>query len=138
MRTRAKRIAESEPYEEYRTRLREERNRLRIALSTAEDRIRDLKGIDASQLDDPVPDCDCEYLMESYNRQRERLKSVVESLERIEERTFGLCVACSRPIGQKRLEVLPSAQYCLSCQEELEHSGPHVVPSAAPLLLASF
>jgi DnaK suppressor protein len=45
---------------------------------------------------------------------------VTEALERIEEGSYGQCVACENEINPKRLEAVPWARYCLQCQERLE------------------
>ena len=65
----------------------------------------------------------------SYNRElmfslsdneRTQLLAVDAALERIEEGGYGTCAACGRPIGEKRLEAVPWARYCVSCQERAE------------------
>ncbi len=123
MNRRTKNMTRSLQHEHLREKLRQESAELRSALSKAEDRLRQLNATDVSQADETLTNCDFEYLSNAYNRQRERLKSIVESLERIDEGTFGMCVGCGKPIGQKRLKVMPSARYCLSCQEELEQDA---------------
>lgn len=47
------------------------------------------------------------------------LREVEEALERIEEGAYGDCMDCDEPISTKRLEAIPWARYCISCQEEL-------------------
>ena len=42
------------------------------------------------------------------------------ALERLHEGTFGDCLHCGRPIGEKRLEALPWTPYCIECQEKIE------------------
>jgi DnaK suppressor protein len=51
---------------------------------------------------------------------RQLLKQVDAALERIRLKTFGLCERCGVPIGEKRLEALPFARFCITCQEEEE------------------
>lgn len=43
------------------------------------------------------------------------------ALERLKEGSFGECLQCSRPIGDKRLEALPWTPYCIDCQEKVEN-----------------
>jgi DnaK suppressor protein len=45
---------------------------------------------------------------------------VSEALERIENGSYGRCVACESEIEGKRLEAVPWTRYCLRCQERLE------------------
>jgi DnaK suppressor protein len=47
------------------------------------------------------------------------LREVEEALERVEEGLYGECMDCDEPISTKRLEAIPWARYCISCQEEL-------------------
>jgi len=65
---------------------------------------------------------DQEALIERCCHFRQRLKMIVRCLRRIREGTFGLCELCEEPIGQKRLEALPTARFCIGCQQEQERS----------------
>jgi len=47
------------------------------------------------------------------------LREVEEALDRIDEGIYGECMDCDEPISTKRLEAIPWARYCISCQEEL-------------------
>ena len=49
-----------------------------------------------------------------------QLARVRLALERLSEGTFGECLHCGRPIGEKRLEALPWTPYCIDCQEKIE------------------
>ncbi len=52
--------------------------------------------------------------------QRANLAKVEEALERIKKNSYGICEECGEEIPMKRLEALPFAQYCISCQQKLE------------------
>lgn len=41
------------------------------------------------------------------------LEDLRAALRRLAEGTYGLCVACGRPIAPERLEALPATPYCL-------------------------
>ena len=45
------------------------------------------------------------------------LHEVEGALHRCDEGTFGKCEDCSRKIGKRRLDVLPSARLCVRCEE---------------------
>lgn len=49
-----------------------------------------------------------------------QLSLVRLALDRLHEGTFGDCLHCSKPIGEKRLEALPWTPYCIECQEKVE------------------
>ena len=55
---------------------------------------------------------------------RKRLSDVRESLDRLRSGNFGVCASCGDRISEKRLSAVPSAIYCLECQEayERDHS----------------
>ena len=48
------------------------------------------------------------------------LKSVVAALSRIEDCSYGICRECEEPIAPKRLQAVPWAAYCRSCQEAVD------------------
>lgn len=53
------------------------------------------------------------------------LQQVRDALRRIDEGTYGRCVADGGPIEEKRLEAVPWTQYCIKHQRLLEAaSGP--------------
>jgi len=47
----------------------------------------------------------------------QRIKEIDAALRRIAIGTYGLCVYCGHSIPQGRLQVLPFAAGCVSCQE---------------------
>jgi DnaK suppressor protein len=55
---------------------------------------------------------------------RTMLSQVQDALERIENGTFGNCLADGEPIDEKRLEAMPWTPYCPAHQQQLEKSQP--------------
>lgn len=49
------------------------------------------------------------------------LAQVRESVQRIDDGTYGICIDCDRPIEPARLEAVPWTPYCLADQEK--HDG---------------
>jgi DnaK suppressor protein len=47
------------------------------------------------------------------------LREVEEALRRIERGTYGICHECEEPISAKRLDAVPWAKYCVTCQEQV-------------------
>ena len=45
-----------------------------------------------------------------------RLGDIDRALERIEDGSYGVCAGCSNDIPPRRLEALPFATLCVSCQ----------------------
>jgi len=61
-----------------------------------------------------------EFLFSLSNTERELIQQVDEALVRLEEKTFGRCTACGSEVNLKRLEAVPWASLCFSCQEKQE------------------
>jgi DnaK suppressor protein len=54
------------------------------------------------------------------DRDREKLLAIDEALQRIAEKTYGICESCEGEIQLGRLKVLPFTRLCVKCQEENE------------------
>ena len=61
-----------------------------------------------------------EFLFSLSNAERDLLNLVDEALGRIDGRRYGVCVVCDDEMDKKRLEAIPWAKHCLSCQEKQE------------------
>jgi DnaK suppressor protein len=61
-----------------------------------------------------------EVAIRNLDRQSALLKNVQAALARIEDETFGTCLRCDEAIPEKRLNALPWAAYCVSCQEAID------------------
>jgi len=53
-------------------------------------------------------------------RLRRALKDTEDALSKYETGTYGLCERCGQEIDWARLEAIPSARYCLVCQQHQE------------------
>src|SRR6516165_10722714 len=47
------------------------------------------------------------------------LREVGSALRRIETDNYGVCAECEEPISTKRLDAVPWARYCVTCQEAI-------------------
>jgi RNA polymerase-binding transcription factor DksA len=54
---------------------------------------------------------------------REMLANIDAALERIEDGTYGLCLACGKPIAEERLDAFPYVAYCIEDQARLERDN---------------
>src|SRR5262245_34239950 len=77
-----------------------------------------------SRLEDPSDSGDLsqqsheEWLFLNRNSlEKSLLREVEEALMRVKEGTYGICQECEEPISAKRLQALPWAKFCVSCQE---------------------
>jgi DnaK suppressor protein len=47
------------------------------------------------------------------------LREINDALHRIDTDQYGICLECEEPISQKRLDAVPWAKYCVTCQEAI-------------------
>ena len=47
------------------------------------------------------------------------LREIADALLRIDQDTYGICMECEEPISTKRLDAVPWARYCVTCQERI-------------------
>lgn len=78
-------------------------------------------SVDDSETPDPVDLAVRNYsknvmLAVSENESRQ-VVLIDEALLRIEDEEYGSCQNCEKEINPKRLAALPSARYCIDCQE---------------------
>jgi DnaK suppressor protein len=81
-------------------------------------------SVDDTETPDPVDLAVQNYsknvlLAVSENDSRQ-LQMIDEALQRIEDEEYGNCLNCNKDIMPKRLQAVPWARYCLSCQELVE------------------
>jgi DnaK suppressor protein len=46
---------------------------------------------------------------------RETLGDVERALQKLDDGTYGACEVCGKPIGDARLEAMPTASRCMAC-----------------------
>jgi DnaK suppressor protein len=61
-----------------------------------------------------------EFLFSLSNSERQLLQQVDDALARIESRSYGVCASCEDTLNLKRLQAVPWATLCISCQEKQE------------------
>ena len=55
------------------------------------------------------------------NNAQDLLAQVNAALRRLDEGRYGICARCGQEIAPDRLEALPYAIYCITCQSQIEH-----------------
>lgn len=75
-------------------------------------------GRDAYDLASDERDREISFILN--DREREKLLAIDEALQRIKEKTYGICESCEGEIQLGRLKVLPFTRLCVRCQEENE------------------
>jgi DnaK suppressor protein len=104
--------------EHYRRRLLEKREELLRALDR---HVHYGREADQDVAQDPADKASNSYLKELLFSQstsdRYILTLIDEALQRIEDGTYGICVSCGAEIQPKRLEAVPWARHCVTCQD---------------------
>lgn len=76
------------------------------------------------ELPDPLDQASIESGTNLAFRLREResklIRKIKDSLDRLEQGTFGICDKCGRQISEGRLRARPIATLCIKCKEEQE------------------
>jgi DnaK suppressor protein len=102
----------------FRDRLVEERDALLGVVGRNEDYGREA---DTEATQDPADKASNSYTKELLFTQstndRIILTQIEEALVRIDDNEFGTCVNCGQEIQPKRLEAVPWARYCITCQD---------------------
>jgi RNA polymerase-binding transcription factor DksA len=83
----------------------------------------DLSNYGMHMADQGTDNFDREFALNLVSNEQNVLYEIDEALQRIENRTFGLCEQTGLPIEKERLKVLPYTRLSLVAQEELERKN---------------
>ncbi len=75
------------------------------------------RAVDANEMED-------EKLI--FLNEQALLNQVHSALQRLADGTYGLCQVCGKQIEAKRLEALPWAEHCISCESRREREQAEV------------
>jgi len=87
---------------------------------TTRDLSGDLSGYSLHMADQATDNYDREFLLGLAANEQEVLYQIDESLKRIEDKSYGTCLMCSKTISKARLNARPFAEWCIQCQEARE------------------
>jgi|SRR5581483_614108 len=110
--------------EVFRKRLEEDREETRRSLARVQQEGRGLgQDCPTDSGEVSVTTFSREFLFQQSTQRRQLLRKIDAALERIGNRTFGVCAECGEEIDVKRLEAMPFTAYCRECQENLERQS---------------
>lgn len=72
--------------------------------------------------DESVNDLIIDLDLAEVDRDLEELRDVQAALERMQQRTYGVCIACGSAIPFDRLVAYPTAKRCVRCQRVHENT----------------
>lgn len=81
-----------------------------------------------SDLNENMPDpadratleSDRNFTLRIRDRERKLIGKIKEALERIEDKTYGICESCEEYITEKRLKARPVTTLCIECKTKQE------------------
>ena len=116
--------AKSKKLEDLRQYLETERDRLareisRSRVTTGEER----SGYSTHMADDATAVFEQERNAGMQRAQECLLAAVEDALTRMSDGSYGRCKSCGEAIDLARLKAMPTASYCLDCQEHHEQNG---------------
>lgn len=116
-------MASNQVSEGIRARLEAERRQLEddVAALDAENKLpQDDAGVGNHLADDASDVMNRERNMALRGNAEDLLGQVRAALQRLDAGTYGTCERCGQPINPERLEALPYAIHCISCQSAIE------------------
>ena len=106
-----------------RERLNEEKNRLHALIGNLAENGEgepaggdELATVDQHPADAGSETFEREKDMAILSNLEEQITEVESALKRLEDGSYGTCEACGKPIGDERLDVVPTARYCVEDQ----------------------
>ena len=87
---------------------------------TRRDAAGDLSSVPTHMADVATDNYDQEITFGLIQNEREELKAIDAALKRLQDRSFGLCEVCFKPVPKSRLRALPYARLCIQCQKSQE------------------
>ena len=80
----------------------------------------DLSSMPIHMADIGTDNYEQEFALGLMDSERKLLNEIDDALQRIEDKTYGICEATGKPIGKARLQAQPWARYCVEYARMLE------------------
>ena len=80
----------------------------------------DLSAYSLHMADMATDNYDREFSLGLADNEQKILNRIDVALEKIENKTFGLCELCNKKVSKVRLKAVPYAELCVPCQEKQE------------------
>lgn len=79
------------------------------------------EGLDTYDLASEERDREISFILS--DREHGKIKNIDDALERMEDRSYGVCDACGLEIAEERLTVMPFTRLCRDCQQDREREA---------------
>jgi DnaK suppressor protein len=80
----------------------------------------DISGYTLHMADVATDTYDREFSLGLATNGQEVLYEIADALKKIEDKSFGFCEQCNKPISKTRLKAIPYTRTCLKCKESSE------------------
>jgi len=87
--------------------------------------------------DDVTDDFDRDFALSLLTSEHDVLFEINQAMKRVQEGTYGRCEQCSSAVGMARLNAIPFARLCISCQSTAERDKSHYQPFGSTIADAS-
>ena len=98
-------------------------NRLEELLSQADSTVSGMT-VPKENFPDPTDratlEADRNFMLRIRDREAKLIKKIKKALERIENKTFGICESCGEDISLKRMKARPVTTQCIDCKTKEE------------------
>ena len=74
----------------------------------------------SDEIDSAVSESSLSFVGQMQEREFGLLQEIEQSLEKIEQGSYGECESCGEEIGLGRLRARPMAEFCIGCKEDEE------------------
>jgi DnaK suppressor protein len=79
------------------------------------------EGMDTYDLASEERDREINFILS--DRERSKVKNIDDALQRMDERSYGVCDSCGLEIAEERLEAMPFTRLCRDCQQDQEQEA---------------
>lgn len=80
----------------------------------------DFSGYGIHMADVASDNYDRDFSIGLVSNERKIVIAIDSALKRVEDKSYGICGDCKKPIAKVRLKAIPYANYCRKCKEKLE------------------
>ena len=106
------------------TQLREKSRKIKEELDVLREFMSQGRELEPDLADQASTASSRDWNMIRYNRNVRLLKDIDVALKAIDNDSYGVCEMCGEHIADRRLLAIPSARYCIECQEMVDaHPG---------------
>ena len=74
----------------------------------------------ADPLDITQQAADREVTVQNLDRESTLARQLRSAIQRVDDRSYGVCLQCEEEIAPNRLKAIPWAEFCIRCQEQAD------------------